>query len=86
MRARRVEPSKLQPGDLIFSGKPDKPGKVTHVAFYEGDDIILEAPQSGEAVRKITAQKRFGRAIKEISNGQTVGDRVIYFGTLFESQ
>lgn len=86
MRARRVDPSKLQPGDLIFSGKPDKPGKVTHVALYAGDDMILEAPQSGEAVRKISAQKKYGRRLSEISNGEKVGDRVIYFGTLFDGQ
>jgi len=86
MRARRVEATKLMPGDLIFSAKADRPDRVTHVAFYAGEGKIIEAPQSGQPVHEIAVEERFGRKLSEISNGETVGERVIYFGTLFEDK
>lgn len=84
LKARRVEPERLMPGDLIFLAKRDRPNRMVHVSFYAGNGDILEAPQSGEAVRRISAIERFGKKLSEISNGETLGDRVIYFGTLFE--
>ena len=86
MKARRVEPAQLKPGDLLFLAKADKPDRIVHVAFYVGDGRILEAPQSGNAVREISFSDRFGQSMDGVTNGSTVGDRVIYFGTLFEGQ
>lgn len=83
LRARRVEPAQLLPGDLIFLANRSRPERIVHVAFYAGDGKIIEAPQSGEAVRRGTILDRFGRELTGISNGESVGDRVIYFGTLF---
>ena len=44
--------SQLQPGDLAFSsgsdGTPTNPG---HVGMFIGDDLVIEAPQSGEPVQ-----------------------------------
>lgn len=86
MRARRVEPNGLMPGDLIFAAKADRPDRVTHVAFYAGDGKILEAPQSGQPVHQISVEERFGKKLSDMTNGETVGERVIYFGTLFEDK
>ncbi len=86
MRAHRVESNALMPGDLVFSARADRPDRVTHVAFYAGEGRIIEAPQSGQPVHEITAEERFGRKLSDISNGETVGERVIYFGTLFEAK
>lgn len=83
MKAQKLEPRNLKPGDLIFLAAKSRPDRITHVAFYTGEEKILEAPQSGEAVREIFIQDRFGSKLSELSNGQAVGDRVIYFGTLF---
>jgi cell wall-associated NlpC family hydrolase len=45
----RVDPTQLQPGDLVFfEPKPDGPG---HVAIYAGGDTIVEAPHTGALVR-----------------------------------
>jgi cell wall-associated NlpC family hydrolase len=41
-----VTVDQLQPGDLVFFGKP-----IHHVAIYIGDDYIVEAPQTGEVVK-----------------------------------
>jgi cell wall-associated NlpC family hydrolase len=45
----RVDPTQLQPGDLVFfEPKADGPG---HVAIYVGGDAIVEAPHTGAVVR-----------------------------------
>lgn len=41
-----VDPSLVQPGDLIFFGSP-----ATHVGIYVGGGRFLEAPQSGDVVK-----------------------------------
>jgi cell wall-associated NlpC family hydrolase len=84
MRAHSVRPFLMRPADLIFLAKTDNPHKIVHIAFYAGNDELIEAPQSGERVRKISFQERFGKSIKELKGGDTVGDRIIYFGTLFD--
>jgi peptidoglycan DL-endopeptidase CwlO len=43
---RRVSPSALQPGDLVFYGSP-----VHHVALYVGGGQVIHAPQTGDVVR-----------------------------------
>lgn len=44
--------SQLQPGDLVFipgsDGTPQAPG---HVGLYLGNNILIQAPQSGQTVR-----------------------------------
>ena len=41
-----------QPGDLLFyATDPSDPATIHHVALYMGDDRMVEAPYSGEAVR-----------------------------------
>ena len=83
MRARRVEPKDLKPADLLFLAKPEKPEKIVHVLFYEGAETLLEAPQSGEKVRRISSKDRFGKPISEMKNGERIGDRIVTFGSFF---
>ena len=45
----RLDPSDLEPGDLVFfEPKADGPG---HVAIYAGNGQIVEAPHTGAVVR-----------------------------------
>lgn len=81
MKARAIEPTELQPGDLIFSGKSGKIVKVSHVTLYAGDGKILEAPQTGMVVREISFQDKYGQPLKGLHNGSIVGERVLFFGT-----
>lgn len=83
LKSRRLTSKELKQGDLIFLAKPDNKEKIVHVMFYAGADEILEAPQSGENVRRISSQERFGKSILDIKDGEQVGDRVIFFGTFF---
>ncbi len=42
-----VSQSELQPGDLVFFGSP-----IHHVGIYEGSGTMIDAPETGENVRR----------------------------------
>lgn len=86
MQSQSLEPADLKPGDLVFLAKADNPGKIVHVMFYEGDGRLLEAPQSGERVRVISFQDRFGVALDEAKSGLQIADRILYFGSFFKRE
>lgn len=47
-----VPVAQAQPGDLLFyATDPQDPATIHHVMLYMGDDRMVEAPYSGEAVR-----------------------------------
>ncbi|WP_169807250.1 C40 family peptidase [Herbidospora cretacea] len=51
-RGKRVDITKLRPGDLVaWENNPEAPG-ADHIALYLGDGWILEAPRTGLKVRK----------------------------------
>ena len=43
----KVRRTELQPGDLVFFGSP-----IHHEGIYEGGGIMIDAPQTGENVRR----------------------------------
>jgi cell wall-associated NlpC family hydrolase len=86
IRARKVGPSELKPADLFFLAKPQQPDKVIHVGFFVEGETLLEAPSSGLNVRKISAQDRFGKSLKEIKSGDQIGERIVYFGSFFTGE
>lgn len=49
-----------QPGDLLFFGSP-----VHHVAIYEGDGMMIEAPHTGQSVKEIKVAD-FGEPVSSI--------------------
>jgi cell wall-associated NlpC family hydrolase len=42
-----VARSQIQPGDLLFYGSP-----IHHVGIYEGGGVMINAPETGENVRR----------------------------------
>lgn len=84
MKAKPIILAEMKPGDLIFSAKADNPMKITHVALYAGDGQIIEAPQTGMKVQKISFKKKYGLDLSDAESGETVGDRVIYFGSFMD--
>ena len=69
--------------DLIFSAKEEQPKKITHVAMYVGHGDIIEAPQMGLSVRKISFKEKYGKDLNEVESGDHVGNRYVYFSTDF---
>jgi gamma-D-glutamyl-L-lysine dipeptidyl-peptidase len=83
MKAKAIRRRDLQPGDLIFSAKRGDPKKIVHVVMFTGDGQLIEAPQTGMHVRRVSFKEKFGQELSQVESGQTVGDRVLYFGSFF---
>ena len=49
-----IQPSQLQPGDLVFWGSSSDPGSIYHVALYVGDGRIIHAPRTGRPVEEVS--------------------------------
>jgi hypothetical protein len=49
----KVSKDQLRPGDLIFFGTP-----IHHVGLYEGNGVMINAPQTGETVRRDSVHRR----------------------------
>lgn len=74
--------SSLKPGDLLFFAKPET-GKVHHVMIYVENDLLLESPETGSSIRFISATDRIGKPIDQITPGEIINDRIIYFGSMW---
>jgi len=86
LKSRKISREELNTGDLIFSGPKNKPGKISHVAIFIDEKHLIEAPKTGETVRKIEFEKKYGLPIEMVRNEQVVGGRIIYFGTYFPTR
>ncbi|MFA6316195.1 MAG: C39 family peptidase [Elusimicrobiota bacterium] len=91
LASRLLEPSRLEPGDLVFLTRSGRSRAVTHVMLYEGGDGIIESRQSSGRVLTTTFRERFGVPLSCLENGGLVTDlsdakprrRRIFFGTYF---
>jgi cell wall-associated NlpC family hydrolase len=61
VRGRAVAKSNLRPGDLLFYAGPGGSGFVHHVAIYAGAGRMIEAPNTGLAVRIVPMSWRAGQ-------------------------
>lgn len=52
--AAPIEPSQLQPGDLVFyENTYPSPERITHVGIYVGNGTMVMAPSSGDFVKQV---------------------------------
>ncbi len=79
LRARPLDHP--QPADLVFLSKANDPTHIVHVMIYAGDGLLLEAPGTGEVVRRISVIDRLGRPIERIEPGSTIKEQTVWFGT-----
>ncbi len=81
MRARPIE--QLEPADLIFLSEANHPKKIVHVMLYAGHDEVVEAPGTGQMVRRIRLKSRLGRTARELKSGDVIGNQTVFLGTYF---
>ncbi len=81
LRARPVKA--LQPGDLIFLSERGNPKRIVHVMLFAGHGDVIEAPGTGERVRRIAIAQRFGRALDWLVPGSVADEQTVAFGTYF---
>ena len=78
----RAKPAKaLQPGDLIFLSERGNPTRIVHVMLFAGNGDVIEAPGTGEAVRRIALAKRLGKSIDPLTSGSVIDEQTVSFGT-----
>lgn len=84
---KEMNGNRIQPGDLIFFAKQVEPKgpffkKVDHVMMYFGNELIIESTgRYPFKNRIINAEKKLGKPINQIKNGEQVGENIIQFGT-----
>jgi cell wall-associated NlpC family hydrolase len=81
MKSKKIRKEELKTGDLIFSAPKDNPDNVSHVAIFIDTNTVIEAPKTGEFVRKIEIEKKYGVPFDRIREGKPAGGRILYFGT-----
>ncbi len=78
-----VEPRQCLRGDLFFLTGQGDPQTVVHVMLSAGGEEIIEAPDTGGAVRSVTFQERFGLTRQALSQaGWETDGRKLYCGTV----
>lgn len=87
LKAARIEPLQLKPGDVIFLSNAEHNNRITHVLLMATATTVIEAPQTGELVREISLDQRLGISRTLIHNGDRTPDgRTIYFGRFFPTE
>jgi hypothetical protein len=81
LKAAKVEPADLLPGDLVFQASPDSPNHVVHVMIYAGGEELIESPTTGGKVRRISFEQRLRVPRRDMRQGMEAAGRVNYFGS-----
>ena len=53
---------------------------MNHVMLYAGEDSILDANNTDKKIVITLSEKRFGKSLKLLKNGERVGDYFFHFG------
>ncbi|PIQ83852.1 MAG: hypothetical protein COV75_05170 [Candidatus Omnitrophica bacterium CG11_big_fil_rev_8_21_14_0_20_63_9] len=83
MRARPVKT--LEPADLIFLSERDNPRRIVHVMLFAGSGEVIEAPGTGERVRRIALMQRLGQPLTDVHPGAVINGQTVYFGSHLET-
>ncbi len=82
--ARRISPHDLKEGDLLFLSPAGDPAEMDHVMIFSDGESFLEAPETGENVRRFTFQEKFGMNLEGLMrNGLLTEQRRLSCGTVF---
>lgn len=82
-KAHAIGRQQLLPGDLIFLANASARNEIKHVLIYAGGEEVIEAPKTGERVRRITFKEKIGVPLAKLKNGMRVKNKYVYFGTFF---
>ena len=74
-----------EPADLIFLSSANDPRKIVHVMLYAGGGMLIEGPGTGQAVRRISVEERFGRPVDQLRAGDRISGQTVSFGSYLGS-
>jgi hypothetical protein len=63
------------------SGHPLPSGEGRRQPGVRQDGQIIEAPQTGRTVRRVSFREKYGKALDQVESGDRVGDRILTFGS-----
>ncbi len=79
--AEPISADELQPADLVFVSAKGDPGRIVHVMLFAGKEEMIESPETGGLVRRISFKEKFGMTLSELeANGFIADARKICFG------
>jgi cell wall-associated NlpC family hydrolase len=85
--AKAITAAELEPADLVFVSKKDDFEKIVHVMLYAGGEDLIESPETGKNVRRITFKDKFGMDLAELKKaGFIAGNRKIYPGSVIKGK
>ena len=62
----QIDPKDAQPGDLLFWERP-----ATHVAIYVGNGLMIQAPRTGDVVKKSAVNLKTVTSCSRVLSGKT---------------
>ena len=82
--AKHLKKVNLEKGDLVFTSGRNRPRDIVHVMLYAGGEKLLESTQEAGKMRETTFKEKLGVPLSKITEGQPVGERMVYFGTVLD--
>ncbi len=80
LASSHMEPSGLEPGDLVFSvAKADGP-LFDHVMLYKGGDVLIEASMEAGCAREVSFKEKFTCSLIDLRNGGLAPQHRLAFG------
>jgi cell wall-associated NlpC family hydrolase len=62
----QIDPKDAQPGDLLFFGRP-----ADHVGIYMGNNLMIEAPHTGDVVKRTGVDLKSVTSCSRVLDGKT---------------
>ena len=75
LSCRRLDQESTQPGQLLFLSAPGNPQRIDHVALLEKDNILLEATEITQTVRRVSLPERLDQISQQ-------GQQELYWGQI----
>jgi gamma-D-glutamyl-L-lysine dipeptidyl-peptidase len=73
----------MQPGDLIFMSSQGEFSKISHVMIFLGGDEVIEALETGAAVKTDSFRDKFGKSLVELAKQDLIiENKRIYCGKM----
>jgi gamma-D-glutamyl-L-lysine dipeptidyl-peptidase len=85
--SKAITAEELEPADLVFVSAKDDFGRIVHVMLYAGGEDLIESPETGKTVRRVTFEEKFGMDISEFKKASFIaGNRKIWLGSVLRGQ
>jgi len=85
LMSKAIKAEELEPADLVFVSANDDFGRIVHVMLYAGGENLIESPETGQTVRRITFKEKFGMTLPELKRaGFVAGNKKVYLGSVIK--